>query len=1184
VQYVDGTIIVSATDLVGYLACDHLVNLELEAASGRLARPVRNDPELELIQRRGFEHEAAHLAALRDEGRSVHEIATRDAKTPAELRDAEAETFAAMRAGRDVIFQATFFDGRWRGHADFLLRVDKPSSLGDWSYEVADTKLARRVKAAALLQMCVYADRLEQLQGVAPVTMYVVTGDGVRHPHRVSDYSAYYRRIKASFEARVFGDGPRPITYPEPVDHCRVCRWYGLCADRRRADDHLSLVAGISRAQRTHLVDADIPTRRALGSSEPGTPVRDIGQPALERIRDQARIQLAGEAAGHVLSELITPEPPDPDASGPARRGLSLLPNPSSGDLFFDIESDPWALEDGLEYLFGVVDEADGAPNFTALWGHDRAGEKATFESFIDRVIARLDADPTMHVYHYAPYEPTAIKRLMGRHATREDEVDRLLRGGVFVDLYRVVRQGVRVSTESYSIKSVEKLYMPVREGPVTDAGFSVVAYERWMESREQAILDGIEAYNRDDCVSTWMLRDWLETQRRKAVEAFPDADWSRPAIVDGAPTEEIATTQAETAERARRLTEDVPADAAERTEDQAARWLLAGLLDWHRREAKPQWWAWFTLRNASPDELFESPDALAGLVFVSDRETIKQSLVTRYRFDPAQEYKLKVGDAPIDPATGASAGTVHDLDPAAGTIDLLRGPTRQGTHPAALIPSPPLDTKIQREALGKVADQVLAAGLDGSGPYRAVRELLLRRPPRIVGMPEGTALAPDGTDVVATARDIALRLDQTVLPIQGPPGSGKTYTGARMIVALVAAGKRVGITATAHKAITNLVDAAVEAAALEGVDLGVIQKGTIDSGSRAPGVRLSNDSGEVAPALAAGTHRVAAGTSWLFGRKDMAGALDVLFVDEAGQLSLADVVAVGGSARSIVLLGDPNQLPQVSQGSHPDGAEASALEHLLGEAQTVPEDRGLFLPTTRRLHPDICDFISEVFYEGRLKPHEATARQRVGPGGFVEGTGIRFVPVVHDDNQARSRQEADLVAEAIRGLVGKPWTDQRGVTRDLRIDDVLVVAPYNAQVAEIVRRVGDEFGRPRVGTVDKFQGQEAPVAIYSMATSTPEDAPRQMEFLYSGNRLNVAISRAQGVAILVCSPALLRVRCHTPAQMRLANALCRYVEMAAAAADQRDARDDQPDHPAPDPTSDPAAAPSAREVLTLGL
>ena len=260
-----------------------------------------------------------------------------------------------------------------------------------------------------------------------------------------------------------------------------------------------------------------------------------------------------------------------------------------------------------------------------------------------------------MHVYHYAPYEPTAIKRLMERHATREDEVDRLLRGGVFVDLYRVVKQGVRVSTESYSIKSVEKLYMPVREGPVTDAGFSVVAYERWMENREQAILDGIEAYNRDDCVSTWMLRDWLEQRRREAIDAYPDADWSRPPIVDGAPSEEIATTQAET-EPEEAPEESVPADATERTEEQRARWLLAALLDWHRREAKPQWWAWHVQR-ASPRR-----PAIA-------RRARRAHLRSPRSTDQASRHPLPIRPRPgdqdqggrlsIDPATGERAGEV---------------------------------------------------------------------------------------------------------------------------------------------------------------------------------------------------------------------------------------------------------------------------------------------------------------------------------------------------------------------------------------------------------------------------------------------------------------------------------------------------------------------------------------------
>jgi uncharacterized protein len=281
-----------------------------------------------------------------------------------------------------------------------------------------------------------------------------------------------------------------------------------------------------------------------------------------------------------------------------------------------------------------------------------------------------------------------------------------------------------------------------------------------------------------------------------------------------------------------------------------------------------------------------------------------------------------------------------------------------------------------------------------------------------------------------------------------------------------------------------------------------------------------------------------------------MAASVDVLFVDEAGQVSLATVCAMAGAARSIVLLGDPNQLPQVSQGSHPEGAESSALQHLVGDERTIPAERGLFLDTTWRLHPRVNDYISDVFYANRLATDPSTARQSLADGPVLGGVGIRFVPIAHRFNRNRSREEARFVAEAVGALLGRPWIDANGNTRPLNGDDILVVAPYNVQVAEIGREMEARLGiRGRVGTVDKFQGQEAAVAIYSMATSSPDEAPRGMEFLYSGNRLNVAISRARGLAVLVCSPSLLDVACRTPEQMRLLNAFCRFVEMAGGSA-----------------------------------
>ncbi len=499
-QLIDGTLIVSATDLVGFLECDHLVTLELARTRGEIKKPFRDDPQLKLLQERGYAHERLYIAQLEAAGRTVVEMTRGVAATPAELRAAHDETVEAMRAGTDVIFQATFFDGRWRGHPDFLLRRnDRPSVLGEYSYDIADTKLAKRVKAAAIVQMCVYADLLHQAQGIPPETIAVVTGDRAAHIHQLADYAAYYRAAKARFEARIDPAAPMVDTYPEPVDHCRVCSWWPMCIDRRRADDHLSLVANITRSNRRRLVADGVDTLAELAELGDEAQVAKLPPRILERLRHQAALQL-GYRRDHVLRyELI---PPSDDVPG---QGLAALPEPAPLDVFFDIEADPWALDDGLEYLLGWAEIVKGEPVYHAIWAHDRAGEKAAFESFVDLVVERYARDPRMHVYHYGGYETGALKRLMQRHATREDEVDRLLRGRTLVNLYdHVVRSGIRASVESYSIKKIEKFYLPEREGGITDAGFSVVEYERWMETGDPAILDAIAAYNRDDCVSTW--------------------------------------------------------------------------------------------------------------------------------------------------------------------------------------------------------------------------------------------------------------------------------------------------------------------------------------------------------------------------------------------------------------------------------------------------------------------------------------------------------------------------------------------------------------------------------------------------------------------------------------------------------------------------------------------------------
>ena len=1188
-QLIDGQPVFSATDLVGYLACEHLTALERAALAGLVDRPDRPDPELDVIRERGFQHEARYLADLKAGGGRVLEIERDDDEEHGErIRRQAADTIAAMASGADVIFQATFFDGRWLGYADFLLRVEspeRPSVWGPYHYEVADTKLARHVKAGAVLQICSYVEQLTRVQGVQPEAMRVVLGGSARETAtlRVDDYMAYYRAAKARFTEAVLGTDVAPAsaavyppeaTYPEPVDHCDVCRWAELCVQRRRDDDHLSLVAGITGRQRTSLAAREIDTVVRLAASPiPFDPPLDGSSAAsVERVREQARIQVEGRGLPKPIYELLLPPAAEPIAP---ERGLAMLPQPDPGDLFLDLEGDPYALDDGVDYLFGVLDVHG---DFTPIWSFDpdapsditSAGEKGAFERLMDLLTERLARYPSMHIYHYAPYEPTALRRLMGRHGTREDEVDGLLRGGVLVDLYRAVRQGLRASVESYSIKRIEPLYDFVRDIPLRDAGSSIVAFEQWLQLGEgdrpsSRILDDIAAYNRDDVRSTLALRDWLETLRAE-LAAITGQVVPRPTPVSGDAPVDTAAADARVAEVAAVLSDGVLAEPSERSREEGARWLLAQLLSWHRREKKATYWEFFHRTELDGTELTIDKGALGPLEVVGRvREPFLPSprakllrQVWRYRFAP-QDYEIGRQSELYDPArrqarpdAGMGAWKLNaeivGIDDGDGLVDLeWKGDGAEPVHPSGLVPLDVFQDRLHRAALLRLGEWVAEHGIDAEGPWRAARDLLMRLPPR-ARQPTGSALCRPGEPELDAARRLGLSLDETTLAIQGPPGSGKTYTGARMVLSLVAAGKRVGVTANSHKVIGNFLAAVLTAAATEGQTVRVAQRVSEDGqGTDHPGVTVTKDNDLVRRGLADGTLDVVGGTSWLWASDKSDGLLDVLFVDEAGQVALANVLATAGSARSIVLLGDPQQLDQPLQGSHPPGADRSALAHLLDGRATIPDDLGLFLEHTYRLHPDVARFTSTTFYDGRLESRPDLERQRLHGPAPLAGTGLRFMEAEHVGADSLSRSEALQVAGVVRALVesGSTWTDQHGNERRIGYADVLIVAPYNAQVGQIASLLPPEA---RVGTVDKFQGQEAPISVYSMTSSSPEDAPRGMSFLYSRNRLNVATSRARCIAVVVAEPALLRVRARTPEQMRLANALCQFAEMASAA------------------------------------
>jgi uncharacterized protein len=1137
-QSLNGQLIFSATDLSNFLACSHLTLLSRRTALGGPKPRHFPDPGLEVVQRRGLEHEHMFLAGLRgDGGRHVVDLTRpsgeRHASEGYELH--ARATAEAMQASADVIYQGFLFDGSWLGYPDFLRKVDRASKLGGWSYEVIDTKLAREAKGGALLQVLLYADLLERVQGVAPEFVHLALGDPAAPlvSFRVKHYAAYFRAIRKRFlECVAAAPAELPLAV-DPVTHCDICDWDYSCTQERREVDHLSFVAGITRQQRRALVAGGIPTLEALGDLDIARAPRldDITPAALTRIHSQARIQLEGRRQQKHLHELLQPVVAD--------QGLAALPEPSPGDLFLDLEGDPYAFELGIEYLFGVVD-VDGA--YTGRWALDRATERQTFEWFMDLVTERLEQYPNLHVYHYAAYEPTALKRLAGRYDSRIDELDRLLRGKVFVDLFRVVRQGLRASVESYSIKKMEAFYGFERKVDLRVANTALANFEAWLQlggggDDGGLLLKEIEGYNRDDCLSTLKLREWLETLRGPEVP--------RPSAPSAEPPEELTEKLREVRAVMTRLLEGVPEDPLQRTAEQQGRWLLAQMLEYHRRENKSMWWRYFNWREMSDEELIEDASALGGLEYVDVVDQVKRSLVHRYRF-PFQEHQLGPGAACHDPKTGEPAGEIVALDEAASTIDLKRGKTSTVPHPHALIPYEYVGDEVLHASLMRLGSVVAEHGLTGVDQFRSAVDLVLAAAPR-VGQNPGDDLARDGEPSLQAAIRLVGRLDRSVLPVQGPPGSGKTYTGARMILAELANGRKVGVTATSHKVISNLLEEVCDAATKAGTAVTGIQKADEDQWCQIGAIEQADENAAILVALTSGRVHLAAGTAWLWSREDMAGALDVLFIDEAGQFSLANALAVAPAAKNLVLLGDPRQLQQPQQGLHPPGTDVSALDHLLAGKATMPDDRGLFLDQTWRLHPQICAFTSEIYYDDRLTSRPGLERQRVAGTEPAAGSGLRWVPVDHTGNQNESPEEATTIAALVRHLLGNgsTWTNHKGEEKKLTLDDILVVAPYNAQVAAIEQALP---AGARVGTVDKFQGQEAPIVIYSMASSSAEDAPRGMEFLYSPNRLNVATSRARCLVILVANGRLFFPECRTPEQMRLANGLCRYLELAGAA------------------------------------
>lgn len=1108
-RIIDGQRLYSAGDLVNFLGCTHATVLDLR----HLVTPasfLADDEATVLLQEKGIEHEKAYLARLEVEGKNI-------AKIPGNVPLAEqvAATRTALSEGADVVYQGAFSDGTWHGYSDFLLKVEKPSALGAFSYEVADTKLSRSARPKHLIQMAIYADILAAEQGVPSERMHVVLGDGSIASVRVDSILYYFRHARDRFLA--FAGTPPEGSAGTPCGHCHYCRWSEQCTSEWEAANDLSLVAGLTHGQAQALRAAGIPDLVALGQTPPDTKVAGIQPETFSRLAHQARLQAGYRSTGTRAFELL---------AGAGGRGLERLPAPDAGDLFFDMEGDP-LFEGGLEYLFGFVTHDEGEERFHAFWAHDRDEEKEAFQAAMDFITERLQRFPGAHIYHYASYEESALKRLAMLHGTRESEVDDLLRHHKLVDLYRVVKESIRTSEPRYSIKNIEKFYLGEdRAGEVATAGDSIVMYERWRRLNDGKLLDDIVDYNRLDCHSTRLCRDWLVEQRD------PGQPWYTYELPP-----DLAKAAEDRTEAEAQVGRMAEALLCEPDGQESWRQLLIDLLEFHRRESKPGWWAVFSRQYLPHEEFLEDAECLAGLQPCPDcpPRPEKRSMVHTFSFPP-QDFKLKAGDTPKLAGTLRTAGDVVKIDEDECRIELKLGPKKDPIEPgAALIPAGPVGDAVLRAAVFRVAEAIREGHAEH---YSAVLSILKRELPRMPGRASGAPILAESADTLAGMIEAVKTLDHSHLLVQGPPGAGKTYSSARAVFALLKAGKRVGIASHGHKAINQLLKEIEKVAAEEGRTFKAVKKSSREEQMLGTGSWIDDTTDNKA---ITNEHQLVAGTAWLFARPEHDQAFDYLFVDEAGQVSLANVVAMGTAAKNVVLVGDQMQLAQPIQGSHPRASGISGLQYLLKGHATVPAERGVFLSQTRRMHPDLCRFISDAVYDGRLHSADGAEVQRIlaDPARDTEAiapAGLRFVDVGSIAATQRNPNEADRLNQTYRALIGTPWRNKQGEEHLLTEEDILVVSPYNMQV-ELLKRVLPQ--RARVGTVDKFQGQEAAIVLVSMTTSSGDDLPRNIEFLYSRNRLNVAISRAKCLAVIFANPRLLEIPCNTIPQMELVNGLC---------------------------------------------
>jgi len=1122
--------LVSPSDLNNFVACKYTVLNEIKYHN----KEIRKSPDRandKLWKEMGVEHEKRHYKILKEKYKKSITI-----KSDLNEKDRFDETVRAIQKGYDLIYHAYLIDDNLRGEADFLIKCNTKSDLGDYSYEVYDTKITRNLKPRHVTQITAYSDMLGKIQKVLPEKMYLIDGSDEYHSFKTIEYIDLFNHSKKEF-IKFLSNTSKEKIYPEKCSYCNLCDWKDECDKTWENDNYINLVAGSNKSQIEKLKKNKIRTVEQLSKTKLTAIDLKINAESFKKIQLQAQLQEEKRNTGEDKIVIL-----DSDFG----KGFYKLPKPDDGDVFFDIEGYP-RMDRPFEYLHGLYYKDNSKLKFKDLWAknYNKESEKNIFIELINFLEKRFVEYPNAHIYHYASYEKRAIRELATSYSSEFPKGnivnDDLLRKEKYVDLFSIVSQSIRTSERDLSLKSIEKFYNFKRKADIVKADDSVIKYDNWIATKNEKYKQDIIKYNEEDCISTYLLREFLVKNKPENIDWFIKL-------------EEI-TKEGEEPKKYRRKApnklsrEEVEVDLNIRLEKKKNKTNkkfvenLKNFIGFHWKSNKPEFWEVFDRAEKTHLELEDDTECIANCVLIDDKPKVTEDgFIYSYRFND-QNYKQKEGKSAFDAHQIKGLGTIYSIEenfPDKNIVKILVSKNGKNIEMPSLLTlgnTMPPQVHQHDQALNKFLEDYI---LNNGENYKSIMDMLERKEPDIKNIKSGSTLIEENKDLITQSIEIVKNLNNSYLTIQGPPGTGKTYTSAKIIIELMKAGKKVGVTSNSHEAIKTLLIA--------------IEQQAVDQNYEFSGMRKSKSSDKhewkfirnvtTGKPLNMDSYSLFAGTSWFFVDPRMNKTLDYLFIDEAGQVALGTTIANATSADNLVLIGDQMQLSQPMRAKHEGYARMSSLDFILEDDDTISTDKGVFLNVTRRLNKKICNYISTSFYDSRLTSDPITETRSVNLKlDPIKDEGLFYVPIDHSGCSQRSDEEADLVEKVFNKIVNKQYKSEN-IAGKISAKDIMVVAPYNAQANNIRERLKKKFKDDvRVGTIDLFQGQEAKVVLISMTTSDVESLPRHKDFFFSRNRLNVAISRSECVAIIIFNENLLLASASNIKEMKLINSFCKLLE-----------------------------------------